>query len=112
MDKYWRQIGACGIELISFLSVGMKGVGMETGKHLVLSGMEAVDIGDSGPVVMADVNSKRSLSGRSVAGQGVAGSGAARAERRAGREGGDGGSDGFSFRKRERAGGEQGIFGK
>ena len=45
MDKYSRQMGACGIEL---MSVGMKGVGMETGKDVVLSGMEAVHIGDSG----------------------------------------------------------------
>ena len=55
MDEYWRQIG---IEVMRFLSVGRKGVGMETGKDGVVSGMEAVDIGDSGPVVMADVNSK------------------------------------------------------
>lgn len=52
MDKYSRQIGAFGMEAMSkliqlkVLIVGLKGVGVETAKNLILAGPGAVTLWD------------------------------------------------------------------
>eukprot|EP01125_Pyxidicula_operculata_P003291 TRINITY_DN1387_c1_g1_i1.p1 TRINITY_DN1387_c1_g1~~TRINITY_DN1387_c1_g1_i1.p1 ORF type:complete len:1128 (-),score=342.35 TRINITY_DN1387_c1_g1_i1:272-3655(-) len=61
MDLYSRQIGAYGVETMKSLSklsvlvVGVKGVGVETAKNLVLAGPQAVTVYDNNNVTIADL---------------------------------------------------------
>mmetsp|Transcript_25362 Transcript_25362/g.33102 ORF Transcript_25362/g.33102 Transcript_25362/m.33102 type:complete len:1104 (+) Transcript_25362:37-3348(+) len=63
MDKYSRQIGAYGLEAMSklvrlrVLIIGMKGVGIETAKNLVLAGPGGVTICDDTPTTLRDLGS-------------------------------------------------------
>jgi len=63
MDMYSRQIGAYGIETmknlttLSVLIIGMKGVGVEAAKNVVLAGPRAVTIYDPSPIEIADLSS-------------------------------------------------------
>eukprot|EP00007_Cunea_sp_BSH-02190019_P005688 CAMPEP_0174236942 /NCGR_PEP_ID=MMETSP0417-20130205/6347_1 /TAXON_ID=242541 /ORGANISM="Mayorella sp, Strain BSH-02190019" /LENGTH=1117 /DNA_ID=CAMNT_0015315645 /DNA_START=21 /DNA_END=3374 /DNA_ORIENTATION=+ len=60
MDLYSRQIGAYGLETMKRLAalrvlvVGLRGVGVETAKNLVLAGPAAVGLFDPEPAVVAD----------------------------------------------------------
>jgi ubiquitin-activating enzyme E1 len=61
MDLYSRQIGTFGVETmknlarLSVLIVGMKGVGIETAKNVILAGPKAVTIYDDGPTDWFDL---------------------------------------------------------
>ncbi|CAM9728043.1 unnamed protein product [Scytosiphon promiscuus] len=61
MDKYSRQIGAFGLEAMSklmnlkVLIVGLRGLGVETAKNLILAGPGLVSLCDDEPVVMPDL---------------------------------------------------------
>ncbi|CAM9530980.1 unnamed protein product [Ectocarpus sp. 6 AP-2014] len=61
MDKYSRQIGAFGLEAMSklmnlkVLIVGLKGLGVETAKNLILAGPGLVSLCDDEPVAMPDL---------------------------------------------------------
>lgn len=72
MDKYSRQVGAYGVGVMKFLRglhvlvIGMKGVGIETAKDLVLSGPKAVHIYDNGLAEIADLNTNFFLTQESV----------------------------------------------
>ncbi|CAM9195899.1 unnamed protein product [Laminaria digitata] len=61
MDKYSRQIGAFGLEAMSklmnlkVLIVGLRGLGVETAKNLVLAGPGAVTLCDDEPVSLPDL---------------------------------------------------------
>ncbi|CAM9851397.1 unnamed protein product, partial [Ectocarpus sp. 12 AP-2014] len=61
MDKYSRQIGAFGLEAMSklmnlkVLIVGLKGLGVETAKNLILAGPGVVSLCDDEPVAMPDL---------------------------------------------------------
>src|SRR3989338_4071790 len=72
MDKYSRQVGAYGVGVMKFLReyriliVGLKGVGIETAKDLVLTGPLAVHIHDNGLAEIADLGCNFFLSEQSV----------------------------------------------
>ncbi|CAM9270737.1 unnamed protein product, partial [Hapterophycus canaliculatus] len=61
MDKYSRQIGAFGLEAMSklmnlkVLIVGLRGLGVETAKNLILAGPGLVSLCDDEPVEMPDL---------------------------------------------------------
>eukprot|EP00752_Nemacystus_decipiens_P009825 g8767.t1 len=61
MDKYSRQIGAFGLEAMSklmnlkVLIVGLRGLGVETAKNLILAGPGLVSLCDDEPVAMPDL---------------------------------------------------------
>ncbi|RHY11611.1 hypothetical protein DYB25_012773 [Aphanomyces astaci] len=61
MDKYSRQIGAFGLETMAklvklkVLIVGMRGVGIECTKNLILAGPGAITIHDDGLTEIQDV---------------------------------------------------------
>ncbi|OQR97624.1 ubiquitin activating enzyme, E1 family [Achlya hypogyna] len=61
MDKYSRQIGAFGLETMAklvklkVLIVGMRGVGIECAKNLILAGPGAVTVHDDGLAEIADL---------------------------------------------------------
>ncbi|CAM9696526.1 unnamed protein product [Ascophyllum nodosum] len=61
MDKYSRQIGAFGLEAMSklmnlkVLIVGLRGLGVETAKNLILAGPGAVTLCDDDPVELPDL---------------------------------------------------------
>ncbi|GBG25630.1 Ubiquitin-activating enzyme, putative [Hondaea fermentalgiana] len=61
MDRYSRQIGAYGVEAMSklikmkVLIVGLRGVGVEIAKNLILAGPGAVTVADSNEVEMRDL---------------------------------------------------------
>ena len=61
MDKYSRQVGAYGVGVMKFLRglqvlvIGMKGVGIEAAKNLVLTGCKAVHLHDDGLAEIADL---------------------------------------------------------
>lgn len=68
MDLYSRQIGAFGIEMMSklvtmnVLIVGLKGVGIECAKNLILAGPKAVTLYDDDPVRIEDLGTNFYLS--------------------------------------------------
>mmetsp|Transcript_6734 Transcript_6734/g.11868 ORF Transcript_6734/g.11868 Transcript_6734/m.11868 type:complete len:1134 (+) Transcript_6734:262-3663(+) len=61
MDRYSRQIGAYGVEAMAklvkmrVLIVGVRGVGIEVAKNLVLAGPGAVTLADETPVAIQDL---------------------------------------------------------
>lgn len=63
MDKYSRQIGAYGLEAMSklvrlrVLIYGLKGIGVETAKNLILAGPGGVTLLDNDPVSLRDLGS-------------------------------------------------------
>jgi len=63
MDKYSRQIGAFGMEAMSklmslkVLIIGLRGLGVETAKNLILAGPGAVTLWDDGLVEIRDLGS-------------------------------------------------------
>lgn len=61
MDRYSRQIAAVGVEVmrgmmgLKVLVVGMRGVGVETAKDLILAGPNAVHVYDESPAKIEDL---------------------------------------------------------
>ncbi|KAH3732728.1 Ubiquitin activating enzyme [Pelomyxa schiedti] len=61
MDQYSRQIGAYGIETmrnlttLDVLIIGMKGVGIEAAKNLILAGPKSVTVCDQTPIAWSDL---------------------------------------------------------
>lgn len=72
MDKFSRQIGAFGIETMSklirlrVLIIGLKGLGVETAKNLILAGPGAVTLVDDAPVEIKDLGSNFFLTERDI----------------------------------------------
>eukprot|EP01083_Nonionella_stella_P308460 1088245_1 len=72
MNLYSRQIGAFGVETMgklvkmNVLIVGMKGVGVETAKNLILAGPASVTLVDNEPVALLDLGTNFYLSESSV----------------------------------------------
>ena len=67
-DLYSRQIGAFGMDImgkllkLKVLIVGMRGLGVETAKNIILCGSDCVDIYDPNPVKINDLGSNFYLS--------------------------------------------------
>ena len=62
-DYYSRQIGSLGMEAMeklinmNVLIVGLRGLGVETAKNLILSGPKSVTLYDPTPVTWGDLSS-------------------------------------------------------
>ena len=67
-DLYSRQIGAFGMDImgkllkLKVLIIGMRGLGVETAKNIILCGSQLVDIYDPNPVKITDLGSNFYLS--------------------------------------------------
>jgi ubiquitin-activating enzyme E1 len=63
MDRFSRQIGAFGLQMMNklvkmdVLIVGLQGVGVEAAKNIVLSGPHSVSLFDPNPIAVADLGS-------------------------------------------------------
>ena len=67
-DLYSRQIGTFGMDIMSkllklkVLIIGMRGLGVETAKNIILCGSYSVDLYDPNPVKINDLGSNFYLS--------------------------------------------------
>uniref|UniRef100_A0AAV1TZN0 E1 ubiquitin-activating enzyme n=1 Tax=Peronospora matthiolae TaxID=2874970 RepID=A0AAV1TZN0_9STRA len=72
MDKYSRQIGAFGLETMAklvklrVLVVGLRGVGIECAKNLILAGPSAITLHDDGTAEMKDLGTNFFLTEQDV----------------------------------------------